>query len=140
MADRVLIWHIPDVPYPPSVPAYYLDADYTKGAVRIFAETAPYGKDLKIDILADGVSIFNDSSSWDAGDANKGWTVPRLPDTSVSLLQGENYEENAADFTNESLDEGTWMRLSVVDLAGAKNVTVQLELNKLSDEEKSEEE
>jgi len=138
--DRFIVWHIPYIPYLPSLPAFYLGADYSKGAVRIYAETPPQGNDLKVDILADGVSIFNDHASQLAWIGDHEPAPPHTPDTSVGLSIGETTDTEAADFTNGDLTEGTWMTLSVVDLASARNVTVQLELIKLSEDEETEEE
>ena len=42
-------------------PAYRLDKDYDASLVWLYAETAPTGSNIEVDIKADGVSIFGDN-------------------------------------------------------------------------------
>ena len=108
MADRILTFFFPDSPNPPSAPAYYIDRDMEKAAVRVYAQTAPMAGDFIFDIKATGVSIFNSN--------------PSLPRT-------QNIEEAAEDFIPGDFSEGDLVTCNIVQSGGAKNVTVQLELN-----------
>jgi len=108
MADRILTFFIPDYPYPPATPAYYIDRDMEMAAVRVHARTAPMAGDFVFDIKANGVSIFN--------------TNPALP-------KGQAIDEMAENFAVSGLDEGNWVTFDVVTPGGAKNTTVILELN-----------
>jgi hypothetical protein len=53
---RHLVWHIANPGAP--TPVYYVDRDSDAVALRIYAETAPNGGDMLVDILDDGVSIM----------------------------------------------------------------------------------
>ena len=94
--------------------AYYIEADYEKVAVRIYAEDAPI-RDAKIDIFDDGASIFNTHS---AG-------------TYVTLAAEQNGEEAAESFNDNLIEEGSWLYCELKDAGGGSNITVQLELKSL---------
>ena len=129
MSDRVLVWHIPDSPYGLSLPRYYMDADYAKVGLRVYAEVAPVG-DVSVDIRADGVSIF-------ANDPQTRFSVlgqrTTTPTSTIILMKGENSEEDAEDFSAASLEAGAWVSCHPVNLAGARGVTISLELDRISD-------
>lgn len=115
--NRILIFHYPGyvgsiVRMQPS--AYYIDADYEKVAVRIYAENAPL-REARIDIYDDGTSIFNTHSEG----------------TYVTLAEEENAEEAAESFNDDILAEGSWVYCNLVDTGGGSNFTVQLELKQI---------
>ena len=56
MVNRIVTWHIPQPGAP--LPGFYMERDYTPEKVRIYAEQAPSGGDLEVDIRDDGVTIF----------------------------------------------------------------------------------
>ena len=115
--NRILTFHYPDpigstVRMRPS--AYYIDQDYEKVAVRIYAENAP-DRDTEIDIFDDGVSIFNSHSDG----------------TYVTLAAEQNGEEAAESFNDNLIEEGSWLYCELKDAGGGLNITVQLELKSL---------
>jgi len=113
--------------------AYYMDGEYDKVSVRIYAEVAPL-RDAKIDIFDDGTSIFNNQSlrRWSK---STGVEETNTADTTITLTAGENSEEAAEDFTSSMVDEGSWVYCNLVDSGGGKNFTVQLELHQTSEDE-----
>jgi len=113
--------------------AYYMDGEYDKVSVRIYAETAPL-REAKIDILDDGTSIFTNQSlrRWSK---TTGVEETNAADTTVTLMAGENSEESAEDFTPSTIEEGSWVYCNLVDSGGGYNFTVQLELHQTSEDE-----
>lgn len=131
--NRLLTFHIHDtsgneVRMAPS--AYYMDAEYAKVAVRIYAETAPL-RDAKFDILDDGVSIFENRTSR-ALNVTTGVDITGDAVTAAVLAKGDNADEWAEDFNDNPIKEGSWVYCNLVDSGGGKNFTVHLELEDLS--------
>ncbi len=60
MTTRYITWHIPSPGSP--TPVYYIDRDSEATALRIYAENAPNGGDMIVDILDDGVSIMHSNN------------------------------------------------------------------------------
>ena len=135
MADRILIWHIPDSPNPLSLPRYYMEADYVPVALRVYADTKPETDDLRIDIRDDGVSIFKNQPSTTFTTLGQRTTTPT---TTPVLIKGDNSEEDAGDFLEDALGTGSWISCVIADWAGAKGVTIQLELDKVGESNESE--
>lgn len=113
--------------------AYYMDAEYDKVAVRIYAEVAP-ANDAKIDIFDDGVSIFTDNTDRRVSRATGAITVPSGV-TAVVLSAGQNSEEYAEDFNDTLIEEGSWVYCTLADSGGGENFSVQLELRQVSEDE-----
>ena len=118
--NRLLTFHYPDpigstVRMHPST--YYVEGDFDKVAVRIYAENAPL-REAKVDIYDDGVSIFN---------THKGGTY-------VTLAAEQNSEEAAESFNDNLLEKGSWVYCNLVDTGGGSNFTVQLELSPVSED------
>ena len=111
-------------------PTYYMEADYEPVAVRIYAGNAP-NLDARIDIFADGVSIFTDHSNRTYSQAT-GYDSP-TPVTTVALYAGENSEAYAEDFASDIIEKGAWVYCNLVDAGGGINFTVQLELEQVSE-------
>ena len=130
---RIITWHIP---YPGYVlPRFYMERDYTPERVRILAEQSPLGGECRIDIRDDGTSIFAER-----GLRPEGSYVTRLIGTSKKngvLPKGATLEEAADDFPSsvETIATGSVLTCHEIDLAGASNVTVQLELESADDED-----
>ena len=116
-------------------PAYYIDADYEKVAVRIHANTAPT-REAKIDILDDGVSIFADQGQQSVH-LTTGVISTLGSGTSATLAAGENSEESAEDFAEGNIEEGSWLTCKLVNAGGGKNFTVQLELHQVSEDDET---
>jgi len=114
-------------------PAYYMDAEYAKVAVRIYAEDAPYS-DAKFDIFDDGVSIFSNRTNR-AVNATSGVDITGDADTNAVLTAGQQSEEMAEDFNDNIIEEGSWVYCSLVNTGGGRNFTVQLELHPTSEGE-----
>lgn len=114
---------------------YYMDADYEPIAVRIYAGSAP-DSDAKIDIFANGVSIFADNAS-KTYSPSTGYNTP-TPVTTATLAYGHNSEENAEDFNSSYIDRGSWVYCNLEDTGGGRNFTVQLELEQVSEDSESE--
>ncbi len=132
--DRILIFHYHDtsgktVRMSPS--AYYVDAEYEKVAVRIYAEGAP-STEAEIDILDDGVSIFNERGS---AVAHRTTGVISIvgSGTGATLAANQNSEDAAQDFTDDVIVEGSWVSCNLVKGGGGKNYTVQFELRQVSE-------
>jgi len=116
---RILVWHLPRFKDGDSSqgPRYYADADYLPGAVRLHARQAPADGDLKVDIRDDGTSIF--TSNYAA--LNKDGTL----------------EENAEDYpaAQPFINEGSAITLHVMEMANSEDITCELELYSVDDEE-----
>jgi len=104
--------------------AYYIEADYTKVAVRIYAGTAP-DTDAKFDIFDDGVSIFAEQGS---ESLNKVTGVISTIGSGTSITLRQNSEEAAEVFNDNLIEEGSWVHCEVVDTGAGKDFTVILEL------------
>lgn len=98
-------------------PLYYADAEYSPGAVRLHARRAPQGGDLKVDIRDDGTSIFSGEKA--------------------TLNRGATLEENAEDYpaAQPFIEEGSQLSLHVIESASSEDITCELELYALDDEE-----
>ena len=131
MADRVLTWFIPDSPNPVSLPRYYMDADYEKVGLRVYAEQAPVEDDLGIDIQADGVSIFQNQSSTTFTTGGQRTTTPV---TTPVLNKGETSQDDAPDFNDDLIPAESWVSCVISDMSGAKRITIQLELDKVDEQ------
>lgn len=131
MADRIMTWHVPDVPFPVSLPRYYADADFQKDALRVYADIAPVEGDLEIDIRADGVSIFQNQPSYSF--TTDGQRI-NTPTSTAVLIKGENEELDGEDFNDGSIEEGAWVTCHIENARGAKGITIQLELTKVGQE------
>ncbi len=104
--------------------AYYIDADYDKVAVRIYAEKAPVN-DAEFDIYDDGVSIFSNRTpvvyNLTSGVDETGVSV-----TYMVLPAGETTDEMADDFTEDAIAEGSWVYCDIISGGDGRNLTVQL--------------
>lgn len=137
--NRLLIFHYHDrvgnnTRMAPS--AYYMDAEYAKVAVRIYAEVAP-DRDAKVDIFDDGASIFTNHATTHINRATGVRTV-EAEDTTVSLPAGQNLDEMAEDFNATPIAKGSLVYCNLVNAGGGKNFTVQLELSQLSEDDERE--
>jgi len=106
--------------------AYYLEADYSKVAVRIYAETAP-DTDAKFDIFTDGVSIFTEDTGQTLNKTTgeiSSWSLG----STVILPAGSNSEEDAENFNDNELTAGSWIYCEAADTGNGRDFTVILEL------------
>lgn len=136
--NRVLIFHHHEytansVRMAPA--AYYLEKDYNKVAVRIYAERVPQ-RDAKIDIFDDGVSIFKNRAV-DGINRTTGVRTSAPAVTEAILSKDNNAAEIAGDFTDDVIAGDSWVHCNLVDAGGGKNFTVQLELEELEGESES---
>jgi len=119
MSDRTLVWHIPQVRGDDGSqgPVYYAERGYSPNAVRLYARQAPGGGDLLVDVRDDGVSIFTGNYA--------------------ALNKGGNLEEHAEDYpaAHPEIAEGSVISLHVIRTGGAEDITCQLEMDSLDDEE-----
>lgn len=140
MADRILTWnfHRRTGNDEQNVPAYFMESDYEPTGLRIHAGTAPSLEDAEFDILDDGASIFVDRG---VGllDSTSGQTE-FVSQTTVQLGKGETEEQDADEFNNTPIAAGSWLTLDVVKDGAGRNFTVQLELDKVSDDSEVDEE
>ena len=116
--------------------AYYMDAEYDKVAVRIYAEKAPT-RDAKINIFDDGVSIFSNRTNR-AWNRTTGVEITGADAYEAILPANQNSEEIAEDFNEDVIEEGSWVWCNLVDAGEGKNFTVQLELHQVSKDETGE--
>ena len=117
------------------MPAFYMERDYVPEKLRIYAAQAPNGGDCEIDIRDDGTTILSSR-----GRRPESTTATRLTGTAKTtavLPKGANLEEDADDFltTDSTIAAGSVLTCHEIDLNGAKNVTVQLELDSADDED-----
>ncbi len=128
MSSRILIWHLHKHQSTGTRigATYYIEADYTPVAVRIYAETAPK-EDAEFNIYDDGVSIFSDRSV-NLVNQTTGVVTVRSAKTTAVLPKGDNSEEDAEEFGSSIIDEGSWVHCNVIEDGGGENFTVQLEL------------
>ncbi len=134
--NRLLVFHYHEtsgneVRMAPS--AYYMDAEYDKVSVRIYAEDAPT-RDAKINIFDDGVSIFSNRTNR-AWNRTTGVEITGADAYEAILPANQNSEEIAEDFNEDVIGEGSWVWCNLVDDGGGKNFTVQLELHQVSEDE-----
>ena len=118
---------------------YYIEADYTPIAVRIYAKDAPTA-DAKIDIYDDGVSIFDNRTPRKLDQATGIVTIGTAV-TSAILPKDQNSEEYAEDFDDETMDiieQGSWVYCNLVDTGNGNNFTVHLELERASEDSEPE--
>lgn len=132
MADRILLWHIRSHDDLSSLPRFFMDADYEKVALRVYADTAPVTDDLAVDIQADGVSIFNNLPTNTFTTLGHRITIPT---TTPILNKGENEETEIQDLNGELIPNSSWVTLVLSELQGAKGITIQLELNRIDQED-----
>lgn len=114
MADRILDFHAETIIGDGTNQdrAYILDRDYSPRVLRVHARRAPDATDLQIDIKDDGVSIFTNRPS---------------------LQKGENTQDWWEDFKTTGNEPAVMEKYSVITFdvtqpAGAKGITVSLEL------------
>lgn len=131
--NRVLTFHSHGNETRMSPSAYYIETEYEKVAVRIYAEVAPI-RDAKIDILDDGVSIFSNRTS-KAYNITSGADITGATTTEAVLPEGQTSDEVAEDFNETLIEEGSWVYCNLVDAGGGRNFTVQLELHQVSEDE-----
>ena len=117
---RYLVWHIPHVREGDESqgPRFYADHDYGPGAFRLMARQAPNAASgLQVDIRVDDVTIMTDNYA--------------------VLNEDANLEENAEDYTAASpfIEEGSVITFHIITTGGAEDITGQLELDSLSDED-----
>ena len=133
--NRIFTFHLHETSGNQAVmlPSYFVNAEYEPVAVRIHAVTAPI-REAKIDILDDGVSIFNDQGSQHVNKTT-GVISTVGSGTAVTLAAGENYEESAEDFLDSTIEVGSILTCNLVDSGGGRNYTVQLELHQVSEDD-----
>lgn len=128
------LWHLP--------PAYYIDGDYEKVAVRINAEQAPSVEEAEFNIYADRVSIFSDHSSITtrvAPTKGQAAVVDGVEDTSITLSVNDTSEVMAENFSDAPIESGSWVTCNCIKDGGGRNFSIHLELKSLfEDEEESE--
>ena len=134
MADRVITWHIPDNANAISLPRYYMDADYEKVALRIYAEVAPTQGDFSLDIQADGVSIFNNQPTYTFTTAGQRSEIPTVTPV-VNTNENDNADDEGADMNGELIPQGSWLAVTKVDLKGSRGISINLLLNKIDENE-----
>ena len=115
--------------------AYYIEADYVKSAVRIYAEEAPV-RDAEFDIYDDGVSIFNNRAAVHTD--VYGIITRDAAKTTAVLAENQHSEDIADDFNDTPIEKGSWVSCDAVNGGGGRNFTVQLELHQMSEDEEGE--
>ena len=68
-------------------------------------------------------------------DRTTGVITPGTPDTTVGLPAGENLEEIAENFNDNTIEKGSLVYCNLVDAGGGRNFTVQLELRQVSEDD-----
>ena len=133
---RIVTWHIP---YPGAPLArFYMERDYTPAKLRLLAEQAP-SVDCEVDIRDDGTTIFADRGLRpESKSASRSTGTTK---TTAVLPKGANLEEAADDFPSSvaTIEEGSVLTCHEIEMGGAANVTIQLELESIGDEDEDEE-
>ena len=117
---RFLVWHIPHGLArggdDSQGPVFYADHDYDPGAFRLYAQRAPDGGDMTVDVRDDGVSIFTGNYA--------------------VLNKGGNLEEHAEDYPSAQpfIAEGSTLSFHIIKKAGAEGITGQLEVESADDD------
>ena len=138
--NRILNWHETNLT-PSDEPfgaTYYLEQDYTPVRVRLYARNAPNGGDLEVDIRDDDVSILADRASSYKKPTSIGDVYSQDATNQTTILaKGSNLNEMADSFlSNEPvLAEGSLITCYLIRANGASDITVQLELESLVEEE-----
>ncbi|MFA6271384.1 MAG: hypothetical protein WC657_09360 [Candidatus Paceibacterota bacterium] len=141
MTDR-LIFHEKDIIADGARigPRYYIDGDCSPVAVRIDAERAPSDADLEVDILVDDSTIFDDRAPTSILTYGNSASFHHVSKTTAILPKGDNVEADADDFKAGAIIEGgSWVHCILKASGGAKNITVQLDIEPLSEPDESEE-
>jgi len=131
MADRILVFHFEDIRGEGSRigPTYYVEEDCTPVAVRIYAEKSPTDGDLEVDILSNDVTLFDDRAEVLTRSYENSASLVHTPKTTALLPKGENADEGSDDFKKDAhVDAESFVHCILKSLNGARNVTVQLEL------------
>ncbi len=130
MADRELTFHFEDVRSEGSRigPTYYVGGDYTPSAVRIYAEKVPTDGDFEVDILASDVTIFDDRAEVLTPSMADSATLTHTARTTALLPKGQDSDVMSGDFKKDAHISNEFVHCILKALKGAKNVTVQLEL------------
>lgn len=148
MADRILTWYLSTFISNSSSlngkrmgPTYYMEDDYEPAAVRIYSDRVLTEKDAEVDIKDDGVSIFaNRASTFTTSSALKGPIGRSDPSRTTAVLpSGDAAEVDAEDFNNNPIEKGSWVYCEVVEMYGAEDLTVHLELSRISERDEPEE-
>lgn len=129
MADRILVWHEPGSPGADKRigPTFYIEADYKPAEVRLHAEYPPVNGDMEVTIYDDGVSIFENHS----GKIPVAGVPTYISEATTAVLpKGQTKDDNSGEFATKEIAEGSWVHCIVTKSNGARNITVQLELEK----------
>jgi len=140
MANRILTWSFNRFPEGGVLsPAHYIETDYAPVAVRIHADSMPKVTDAKFNIFNDGVSIFRDTTEVvNSHDIN--YQMRHVPTTDIELVAGDASDLMAEDFRDGLVFEaGSWVTCKVTSDGGARNVSINLELQPVSDSEEEDE-
>jgi len=135
MTDR-LIFHEKDIIADGARigPRYYISGDYAPIAVRIDAERPPSDADLEVDILVDDITIFDDRAPTSILTYGNSASFHHVSKTTAILPKGENVDPDADDFKADAvIQEGSWVHCILRASGGAKNITVQLDIEPLSE-------
>ena len=114
-------------------PAYSLLSDIDPLAVSIYAVKSPI-RDARIDIYADGVSIFQNRTSEDFNETT-GANQTGAADTTVVLTAGENSSDFTGNLSGENIVSGTWITCKLIDAGGGADFTVNLEVSVIAEED-----
>lgn len=129
MADRILIWHQTE-PIDSNTrigPTFYMEADYVISAVRVYAVNKPTQSDAEFTIYDDGVSIFKNHS----GTSPVHGVITYDSEATMGVLpKSANSDDAPGGFAVSEIAKGSWVYCIVNKPDSAKNVTIQLELEK----------
>ena len=115
---------------------YYIEADCHPVGIRMYAETASTEGDVKVNIFDDGTSIFANSPFVTfTAPTKKGATQTLGDDTNyATLIEGDNLEPHAGDFIGDTIESGSLVHCEIVDTGNCKNLSVHLEIERLTEE------
>ena len=120
MADRVLTWHVENHTGDDTEegPVFIMDRDYdlTNAVVRVYAKIPPGNAPMRVDILDDGVSIFESR-------------YPTLQKGRQLLEEWDDFKDPTSTNDADRIARFSAVSLKFLEPSGAKGITITLELN-----------
>jgi len=107
--------------------AFYIEENSKPVTASLYAVRVPT-KDALIDVLDDGVSIFN-NRTLTVVDTTTGVNKTGAVVTGAVLPAGTNSEGNAEDFTDEVIEDGSWITCNLLDSGAGSGFTIQIVLS-----------
>ena len=106
--------------------AFYIEETCKPTTASVYAVRAPTN-DALIDVLDDGVSIFNNRTLTHQN-TTTGADLTGTAVTGAVLPAGTNSEEDAEDFLDSDIEAGSWLTCNLLDSGAGSGFTMQVVL------------